>query len=342
LFTQDTSPAVFAVINKTLLMTGPTSIKKQINVARNETFTISQGTPTYRYTLTPTIPGVTLDTSTVGSTILKISDTASAGTYLETLTVTDSVSASVTIPITLTISAPPSLVNATEIVDTDIVFNIDMANSASYSRSAGTISDISGMKKPVSIVGGSTFSDDYSGNLKLSNSQYITATGFGALTSFTIESYINLQSISSGQICIFSSEQSVTNVAYFLCVDSGRTVFTGFYNGSWTYKRSTNTLPLGTWTHVVGVFDPNAASTRTELYFNGVAATFSDGAENATLVPPAPTTDRIYINKYFWTSTTPTSAMDIGFVSKSQTDQAFTKVRHDHSRILHRYLWWRY
>ncbi len=316
LFTQDTSPAVFAVINKTLLMTGPTSIKKQINIARNETFTISHGTPSYRYTLTPTIPGVTLDTSTVGSTILRISDTASAGTYLETLTVTDSVSASVTIPITLTISAPPSLANAAEIIDNDLVFNIDMANSASFSRSTGTISDISGTKKPVSIVGGATFSESYTGILSLSNSQYITATGFGTLPSFTIEAYINLQSISSSQICIFASEQSVTNVPYFLCVDNTRTLFTGFYNGSWTYKRSTEALTLGKWTHIVGTFDPtlSSASTRTELYVDGVPTTLANSSEGATLVPPAADTNRVYINKYFWTSTAPTSAMDIGYV----------------------------
>jgi hypothetical protein len=189
-----------------------------------------------------------------------------------------------------------------------------MANSASYSRSTGLISDISGTKKVVTINGGSTFSDNYSGNLSLSSSQYLSATGFGPLTSFSIEAYVNLQSLSSGQPCIFSSEQTVTNVAYFLCFDSGRTMYTGFFNGSWTYKRTSQTLTFGTWYHVVGTFDPTAPSSRNQLYINGAIATYSDGAENATLVPPTPTTDKVFINKYFWSSTAPTSAMDIGYV----------------------------
>ncbi|CAN2210044.1 Concanavalin A-like lectin/glucanases superfamily [Candidatus Nanopelagicaceae bacterium] len=313
LFITDSSTA-FAVINRTLQMTGVTSVKKQINVARNETFTISAGTPGYRYTISPTLPGVTLDTSTVGTALLKISDTASVGSYALTLTVTDSVSASVSIPIALSISAPPNLVNSSEIIENDLVFNIDMAYTASYSRVTGTISDISGTKKQVTINGGSTFSDDYSGILKLSTSQHISATGFSTLPSFTIEAYINLQSISSGQVCVFGSEQTPTNVAYFMCIDTTRTVFTGFYNGSWTYKRTSQTLTLGTWTHLVGTFDSTTAGTKMELYMDGSVATLRDSAQDAGLNPPTASTDRVFINKWFYTTTAPTSAMDIGFI----------------------------
>jgi hypothetical protein len=320
----DTSTPVFAVINKTLLMSGVSTIKKQINVARSETFTISDGTPGYRYTLSPTIPGVSIDTSTVGTTVLKISDTASVGTYLETLTVIDSVSATVVIPITLVISAPPNLVNSSQPIENDLVFNIDMSNSASYSRSTGTISDISGTKKQVTINGGATFSDDYAGNLALSTSQYISATGFTTLPTFTIEAYVNLKSISTGQVCVFGSEQSSTNVPYFICIDTGRTVFTGFYNGSWTYKRSTEALVLGAWTHIVGTFNPNASADRTELYLNGVKTTLWNSSEGATLVPPAADNDKIVINKWFNVGNTPTSAMNIGYVRlyRSSFDQA--------------------
>ena len=337
LFIQDTSTPVFAVINKVLTMTGTSSVKKQINIARNETFTIADGTPGYRYTLSPVIPGITLDTSTVGSAVLKISDTASAGSYLETLTVTDSVSASVVIPLSITISSPPSLVNGSTIVENDLVFNIDMANSASYSRSTGLISDISGTKKQVTINGGATFSDDYSGNLLLSTSQHISATGFGPLTAFTIEAYVNLQSLTSGQPCIFTSEQTVTNIAYFLCLDSGRTIFTGFYNGSWTYKRTSQTLPIGQWTHVVGTFDPTAPSSRNELYINGVISTFSDGAENATLIPPIPTTDKIFINKVFWSATAPSSSMNIGFVRLYRSALNQSKVTQNYNATKDRF-----
>lgn len=337
LFIVDTSTPVFAVINRTLAMTGPTSIKKQINVARNETFTISHGTPSYRFTLTPTIPGITLDTSTVGTTLLRISDTASAGTYLETLTVTDSVSASVTIPLSITISAPPSLVNSGEIVDTGLEFNIDMANTASYSRATGTISDISGTKKVVTINGGSTFNEDFSGNLKLSNTQHISATGFRTLSSFTIEAYINLRSIGSDQVCVFGSEQNPTNVPYFLCIDSGRTVFTGFYNGQWTYKRTTQTLTLGSWTHLVGVFDSTTSGTKMELYINGAVTTLSDSAQNAGLIPPSASSDKIFINKWFYTTSSPTSAMDIGLVRLYRVPLSFAQVQQNYNATKDRF-----
>ena len=331
------SSTAFAVINGALQMTGVSTIKKQINVARNETFTISSGTPGYRYTLSPVIPGITLDTSTVGTTLLRISDTASVGTYLETLTVTDSVSASVIFPISITISAPPSVVDYSEIELNDLVFNIDMANSSSYSRSTRTISDISGTKKPVTIVGGSTFNEDYSGNLKLSSSQYISATGFSTLSSFTIEAYVNLQSISTSQVCIFGAEQSPTNVPYFLCIDTSRTVFTGFYNGGWTYKRTSQTLTLGAWTHVVGVFDSTTAGAKVELYINGVATTLSDSAQGAGLIPPASSTDRVFINKWFWTSTVPSSAMDIGFVRLYRAPLGQAKVLQNYNATKDRF-----
>jgi len=337
LFITDSSTA-FAVINRTLQMTGVTSVKKQINVARNETFTISAGTPGYRYTISPTLPGVTLDTSTVGTTLLKISDTASVGSYALTLTVTDSVSASVSIPIALSISAPPNLVNSSEIIENDLVFNIDMANTASYSRATGTISDISGTKKQVTINGGGTFSDDYSGILKLSTSQHISATGFSTLPSFTIEAYINLQSISSGQVCVFGSEQTPTNVAYFMCIDATRTVFTGFYNGSWTYKRTSQTLTLGTWTHLVGTFDSTTAGTKMELYMDGSVATLRDSAQDAGLNPPTASTDRVFINKWFYTTTAPTSAMDIGFIRLYSAPFTQAKVTQNYNATKNRFV----
>ncbi|MEY4970812.1 MAG: hypothetical protein RLZZ277_1043, partial [Actinomycetota bacterium] len=65
LFITDSSTA-FAVINRALVVSGASTIAKTINVARSETFTITLGTATYRPTLSPVIPGITLDTSTAG------------------------------------------------------------------------------------------------------------------------------------------------------------------------------------------------------------------------------------------------------------------------------------
>lgn len=309
LFITDSSTA-FAVINRTLQMTGVTSIKKAINVSRNDTFTVIDGTPNYRYTLTPVIPGITLDTSTVGSPVIRISDTATIGTFLETLTVTDSVSASVQIPLTITISAPPSLTNTSEVISTGQVFSMDPSNSASYNRSTGALSDISGAKHPISLPNGATYSSDSSGIIKLasSSSQYIVSTGFTHLTKWTIETWIRLDGELANYFCPLTSEYAPTNITFELCVDLERTFYTGFHNGYWTYKRSTNVIPLNTWTHLVGTYDGSTVS----LYINGVPITVKDSATSAGSNTPLPSTDRIFLGKHFATAVGTTVSVSYG------------------------------
>jgi hypothetical protein len=310
LFITDSSTA-YALINPTLKMTGSvTNIKKTINIARNETFTILDGTPGYRYTLSPVIAGITIDTSTVGTTILRISDTAAVGTFLETLTVTDSVSASVVIPLSITISAPPILTYSGEVISTGQVFNFDSSVSASYNSQTGAVADISGSQKPITVNGGATYSSDFSGILGLSTSQYLSVTGIQQMASFTIEAFIKLNSITN-RACVFTSE----NTGYQLCIDSGRTVYGGFYDGSqWTYKRTSQTVDLDKWTHLLVTFDSSTSGTKMELYFNGSVSTLSDSGQNAGLVTTTPGTNRSYINHDYPTNNALAASMSIGFV----------------------------
>ena len=311
LFIVDTSTPVFAVINRALLMTGPTTIKKQINVSRSETFTISQGTPGYRYSLSPDIPGVSLDTSTVGTTILRISDTATVGTFIETLTVTDSVSASVSIPITLVISAPPTLVNSNEVVTNGQVLNLDFANSASYSQASRVISDISGSKKTITAYGNPTFSDDYSGILRLNSasSQYLEFSNPDQLKNFSIEAYVRLDTTLDGQELIVTSQYVSANINFAFGFDVGRTVFIGYHRSGWKVYRSTATIDVGVWTHIVGTWDGSTM----RLYFNGVEVT-AGSYDNSVAGGDAPKgdTNQVYIGKYW--STTSTTPMSMGVV----------------------------
>ena len=300
LFVQETSTAVFAVINGTLSMTGVNTIKKQINVARNDTFTITSGTPTYRYTLLPAIPGITLDTSTVGSAVLRISDTASVGTYLETLTVIDSVSAKVEIPLSITISAPPDITDGGEIIYNYQILNIDPAISASYNIATGAVSDISGTKKAVLVPNGATYSSDYSGVLTFvsGSSQYMSATSFTTYPTWTIETWIRLDATPADGFCPLTSEYAPTNIPFALCIDTTRTFFSGFHNGSWTYKRSNELVPIGTWTHLLGTFDGSVMN----VYINGVLITVKDSSTLAGTTPPQPSTTRAFMNRTFATA----------------------------------------
>lgn len=144
LFIQDTSTAVYAVINGALKLIGKSSLSKTVNISKTETFTVSSGSPTYRYTLIPDGPNFWLDTSTVGSPRIRFLDTATVGTYYETLTVIDSVSASVSIPLTIRVSPPPSFSANSEQVDSGTVLYLDAGNTSSYPGTGSTWNDISG------------------------------------------------------------------------------------------------------------------------------------------------------------------------------------------------------
>ncbi|CAN2210972.1 Concanavalin A-like lectin/glucanases superfamily [Candidatus Nanopelagicaceae bacterium] len=309
LFITDSSTA-YAVINQALVVTSTassTSLAKKINVSRNETYTITLGTPTYRATLTPVIPGITIDTSTAGSVLLKIGDTTTVGTWLETLTVTDSVSASVVIPLTITIAAPPNLSNTGEVIKNGLILDLDSSSTASYNRITKTWSDISGSNRSISTNGGiGTFSSDYMGVVKQNPSSYqaLYTSGIGKISYWTIDSWVRIDSTLAAQNCVLNSEYVNTSINYFLCFDTSRTVFTGFYTGGqYTYMRTTYVVPLDTWVHLVGVWD----GVTTKLYVNGSLAPGSEIYNNAGTTAPAPDGPKSYIGKW-WDTGFPSSA----------------------------------
>jgi hypothetical protein len=152
LFIVETSTSVFAVINGTLRLVGKNSLSKTVNINKSETFTVSGGTSTFRYSLTPDGPNFVLDTSTVASPVIRFTDTATVGTYYETLTVTDSISVSVSIPLTITINPPPSFSANTALVDSGTVLYLDAGNSSSYARTGTTWRDMSGRANHTSLV----------------------------------------------------------------------------------------------------------------------------------------------------------------------------------------------
>ena len=143
LFITDSSTA-FATINPALRMVGKSTVTKTVGISKVETYTASLGTPTYSYSLTPDAPFFSLDTSIVGSPRVRIADTATVGTYYETLTVTDSVSASIVLPLTIVVSSPPSFSSASNQIDSGTVLLLDAGNSASYPRNGTSWTDLSG------------------------------------------------------------------------------------------------------------------------------------------------------------------------------------------------------
>ena len=312
LFISDSSTA-YAVINQALKVTAPaagTLLSKKINVSRSETFTITLGTPTYTAILSPVIPGITIDTATAGSVVLKISDTATIGTWLETLTVTDSVSASVNIPLTIVISPPPLLTNTAEIVETGQVFNIDFSSTASYNRVTGVMQDISGSNRAVSAPNGLTFSESSTGiaSLKSANTQYLKYTNAVQLKQWSIEAFIRLDAALAGQRLVLTSQYINANINYALGIDSSGTVFVGYHRSCWKLFRTTSTISVGTWTHLTGLWDGSDM----QIYFNGIKQT-SGSYDNCASGVDAPISDGtdVYINRT-WDSNVVTG-MSVGF-----------------------------
>lgn len=292
LFIVDTSTAVYAVINRALVVSGTSGIAKTINVARSETFTISLGTSTYRTTMTSNNPGITLDTTTATSPIVKISDTMSVGTYYETLTVTDSVSASVVTPMIIKVSPPPSFSFTTPVSETGTVLYYDAGNSFSYAGSGSTWFDMSGRKlntsfasAPWALSGSTTatcvaptYSTDYQGILTFDGA---TKCGYvenlGSQANFSVEFWLRTNGNQADAASIITTPFSGTSKINYACyfVNATTTITCGMWNAGWS-GQITSSITDGAWTHVIYSFD-NSSTTAT-LFVNGISVGTASGA----------------------------------------------------------------
>jgi len=282
LFITDSSTA-FAVINGTLVMTGNSSIQTTLGKAYSETYTVTQGTIPYTHTLSPTTTGVTLDTTTVGSPVVKLASTLTVGSYPETLTVTDSVTATVTKALSLTVNPNPTISPPTINADNPLV-NLNSAESASYSGSGSTWSDLSGNGKNASlgiISGGPlangiaatctapTYSSASGGIFNfdgVNNCAYIST--LASLDTFTVEMWVksNGNQINNTGL-IFTPYSSGENINFGVYFDnSGNIYATTSLSGTSATTPSTP-FASGAWIHVAVV-----SSGRTlTLYLNGVS-----------------------------------------------------------------------
>ena len=293
LFIVETSTPVWAVINQTLTMTGRSTISKSIGVSKLETFTVGGGTSTFRYTLSPDSPFFWLDTVTATTPRLRIADTATVGTYLETITVTDSVSASVTIPLTIKISPPPSFSANAEQVDSGTVLFLDAGNSASYPRSGTVWSDLSGRglsgnltanlgsklaSSSVNTCTAPNFSTVGNGSLVFESGRKTCAyvADVQTLTSYTVDTWIKRsgpQTVNAAIVVTpYSGPGKQINMSLHWA--SSNQIVAGIYNGSaWITSAVSATIPDDTWVNVVATF---SGSTLT-LIINNVATTPTTG-----------------------------------------------------------------
>lgn len=292
LFIVDTSTPVWAVINPALNVSGNATIGKAINLARSETFTITLGTPTYRATLTPDAPGISLDTSTAGFAVIRIAETATVGTYYETLTVTDSVSASVTIPLTISVTAPPNLINSAEIVANNLIYHLDAGNSASLllgdtaTATSAVWRDISGNGKHAQTSGtydtggyaktcaAPVWSPNNGGHLVFdgtSTCYWSPYIGEQLDMDVSVEVWMRLDgsTLTTNSILVQQNYNTAiaANVNYVLGdTNGGGQIRFGIYDGS-VYRQTNGFTPTrNAWTHIVGTYN----GSNFKLYKDGV------------------------------------------------------------------------
>ena len=299
LFYTDTSTPVFAIINSRLLLSGKSAVSKTVNINKTETFTVTGGTSTYRYTLTPDGPNFWLDTTTALSPRLRILDTITVGTYYETITVIDSVSATSFIPLTIKVSPPPSFSANAEQVDSGTVLYLDAGNTTSYSGSGSSWTDISGRNLPTSIAPtglpaqfnngpSSCASPTYSGevlgsfNFSRSNKTCAFVTNFGFHPIYTAQVWVKRDGTQNDYATIISTPWPGwgNQIAISLHWINSTKIQAGVYkNGGWGTFTSEVEVPNLTWTFVTITFDGSTIS----LMVNGSVATKNAGTPDATV-----------------------------------------------------------
>ncbi|MEY4290479.1 MAG: hypothetical protein RL130_421, partial [Actinomycetota bacterium] len=289
LFIVDTSTPVWAIINQPLNVSGSSAVGKAINLSKSETYTITLGTSTYRSSLSPVIPGITLDTRTAGFAVIGIAETVTVGTYYETLTVTDSVSASVTIPLTINVAAAPSLLNSSEIVVNDLLLHFDAGNSQSMITAEGaTISsnlwkDIAGGAKNAQTSGtfnavacqAPTYSEAFGGSATFNGTNqclWVPYLGSNLRNSVTVEAWFKTPTTTiPGGVALFGQAypNSGKNIDFHLgsAASTNTDYRFGMFNGTnWQSNASGYSPVANTWTHLVGTYD----GSNIKLYVNGV------------------------------------------------------------------------
>jgi len=100
---------LWAQYSVALALSGATTLGTNLgSAATSQAYVATNGIgrKTFTHVVSPTAPGITLDTSTANSAIIRVAATVLAGTYVDTITATDLTGATVTKVVTITVAAP--------------------------------------------------------------------------------------------------------------------------------------------------------------------------------------------------------------------------------------------
>jgi hypothetical protein len=217
--------------------------------------------------------------------------------------VTDSVSASVAIPLTIKVTAPPNLLNTGEIVSDGLVLNFEAGNSQSILSMSDTTTgyvwkDLSGRKNNAATDKNAasgyngvactapTYSNDFGGIVKFksgsTNCFYTDYSGSELEKSYTVEAWFRLDSTLPNWAAVvaqsFTSDPQPISIAIGSMGDSK--MYVGYYDGSgaggWRYCATAHTPTIGKWTHIAGTYGVIGGANR-------ALTTYVDGQQICTV-----------------------------------------------------------
>ncbi len=309
----DTSTAVFLIINPALTMTGNTLIQKAINVSKVETYTVTGGTASYRYSLTPTIAGISLDTTTSLAPVIRISETRTVGTFSQTLSVIDSVSAMVSLQLTIEVIAPPLFSASADQVISGTIVDLDPGSTASYIGTGSSWKDLSGRSANASLMHAFGTTATYADGSSRANASFTNLTcnspnfndaNFGSfefstigqciyatnsipvatvnpVPVYTVSTWLKRNGDQAAWRSIVCNPYRFVNDQIIFCLfwASATTLNAGVFNGGSWYQTTAVSVPNQTWVYATVTYN---GSNLLNLYLNDIATAYPNNSISVT------------------------------------------------------------
>jgi hypothetical protein len=153
--------------------------------------------------------------------------------------------------------------------------------------------------------------------LNAGTSQNLSASALPQMNTWTIETYFRLDALMTNVdgSCIATPTGAVGGVImnYSLCVDVAGTVWTGYRNATgFRFARTSQSLTVGAWTHIVGIFD----GTNMIVYFDGInkAQNTQNLSGDSSTFAPTSSQSTLWIGRYFDTAKTRYLPGTIGYL----------------------------
>lgn len=256
------------------------------------------GVGTKVFTMTPAGTGITLDTTTASSgyATLRVDTYTAVGTYTQVITVTDDTKIRSTYTVTIMVNGPPTISSTSAITNTPVTtglrLNLDAGDTASYSGSGNSWTDLSGKGVNATWQVAPSFSTSNGGTFDLNGSSQYATTSSIPLQVFTVEVWAKLNALNTGYACLVSNVYTGDKINYSICFRGNSTIAAAYHQSGtgWIGGQTGAFTPVvGTWYQLVYTVAKVGANYVGTLYVNNSAlsqttsSTIAPGSDPAGL-----------------------------------------------------------